>query len=251
MKYALITGATSGIGKEFAIALARKGYNLILTGRREKELNELKNILEKEQKINIILVIGEFSDYRTLNSILENAKGKNIKFLINNVGYGNKMSFFEGTLDESLKMINVHINSVIRLCYEIAPLMKDSYIINTSSMAAYLPTSYNHIYASTKSFLITFSEALNFSLKNNNVKVKVLCPGFTYTDFHRNEKDIKSKKNKFKWMKSEKVVEYTMKNIDNKKIILVPGIINKIAYYFLKLMPKFIVYNFLGKEKEL
>ena len=65
MKYALITGATSGIGKEFAITLARKGYNLILTGRREKELNELKNILEKEQKINIILVIGEFSDHGT------------------------------------------------------------------------------------------------------------------------------------------------------------------------------------------
>ena len=251
MKYAIITGATSGIGKEFALVLAKKGYNLILTGRREKELSQLKNILEIEQRINVILVIGDFSNYSTVDNLIANARGKDIKFLINNVGYGNKMSFFEGNLEESLKMIDVHINSVIRLCHEIAISMKDSYIINTSSMAAYLPTSYNHIYSSTKSFLITFSEALSFSLKSKNVKVKVLCPGFTYTDFHRNEKNIKNKKNKLKWMKSEKVVEYTMKNIDNNKIILIPGILNKIVYYFIKLMPKSIVYNFLTKEKEL
>lgn len=251
MKYAVITGATSGLGKEFAIILARKGYNLILTGRRDKELNELKNVLKKEQHIDIILVIGDFCNDITVNTLIENTKEKNIKFLINNVGYGNQNSFLEGTLEESLKMIDVHINSVIKLCYAIAPSMRDSYIINTSSMAAYLPTSYNHIYASTKSFLITFSEALNFSLKNNNVKVKVLCPGFTYTDFHRNENDIENKKNKFKWMKPEKVIAYTIKNIDNKKIILIPGILNKIAYYFIKLMPKFIVYSVLEREKKL
>ena len=251
MKYALITGATSGIGKDFAIALAKKGYNLILTGRREKELNELKNDLEKKQKIEIILILGDFSNCETINNIVTSAKGKQIEFLINNVGYGNKMNFFEGTLEESLKMIDIHIKSVVKLCYEIAPFMKNSYIINTSSMAAYLPTSYNHIYSSTKVFLITFSEALNFSLKSLNIKVKVLCPGFTYTDFHRYGKNIKNKKNNWKWMTSEKVVKYTMKNLNNKKVILIPGILNKMVYYFIKLMPKIIVYIFLAKEKEL
>lgn len=251
MRHALITGATSGIGREFAINLARKGYNLILTGRKENELYSLKQMLENELKIKIILIIGDFRDSETLNKIMDNVRGKKIEFLINNVGYGNKLNFFESDLKESLEMIDVHIGSVVRLCYEIIPFMTEGYIINTSSLAAYLPTSYNHIYASTKTFLITFSEALKFSLRNTNIKVKVLCPGFTYTNFHRNDNIIKNRNNKLKWMKAEKVVEYTMKNLDNEKVVLIPGFLNKIVYSFVKLMPKFIVYTLLKKQKEL
>lgn len=251
MKYALITGATSGIGKEFAVSLAKKGYNLILTGRKENELYSLKNMFENEMKIKVTLIIGDFRDSGTLYNIVKSARDKKIEFLINNVGYGNKLNFFESDLKESLEMIDVHVGSVVRLCYEIIPLMKEGYIINTSSLAAYLPTSYNHIYSSTKSFLITFSEALNFSLRGKNIKVKALCPGFTYTNFHRNDKKIKNKNNRLKWMKAEKVVEYTMKNLDSRKIVLVPGFLNKIVYIFVKLMPKFIVYIFLKKQKEL
>ncbi len=93
MRYALITGATSGIGREFAINLARKGYNLILTGRKENELYSLKQILENDLKIKIILIIGDFRDSETLNKIMDNVRGKKIEFLINNVGYGNKLNF--------------------------------------------------------------------------------------------------------------------------------------------------------------
>lgn len=247
--YGLITGATSGIGKEFAINLAKKGYDLILTGRRVKEINDLKNQLENLYKIKVILVIGDFSEKTVLDNIFETIKDKKIKFLINNVGYGNTNSFFETSVEESLKMIDIHIGVTVRLCHYIVPFMEEyGYILNVSSLAAFFPTPYNHIYASTKIFLIGFSESLNFSLQTKKIEVKVLLPGFTFTDFHR---DINLKNKNIFWMKSKKVVDITMKNLDKKNILIIPGFFNKFFYISSKLLPKRFLYYFLKKQKEL
>ena len=106
-EYCVITGATSGIGKEFAIYLAKKHYNLILTGRREKELMKLKGELELNYEIEIFLVIGDFVEEGTIKNLLHIAKNKNIKYLINNVGYGGEKTFFIQNIEEVLKMLKV------------------------------------------------------------------------------------------------------------------------------------------------
>lgn len=251
MRYALITGASSGIGKEFAIKLAEKGYNLLLIGRRKEKLEELQKYLLEKSAIYIELIIGDLKEENTINEILKRTENKEIKYLINNAGFGNTLGFFEGELQDSLDMVEVHINGLIRLCKDIAPRMKDGYIINVSSLAAYLPTAYNQIYSATKSFIITFSESLNFRLKNNGIRVKVLCPGFTYTDFHRNFYRISNAKCSWKWMEPGNVVENCLKNLNGKNIIMVPGILNKIVYLFAKHIPKRILYLFLKAQKEL
>lgn len=251
MEYALITGATSGIGKEFAKCLARKGYSLILIGRRQKELLEVKKQIIANNSVEVSLVIGDLKDPKIIEEILFQSHGKKIKYLINNAGFGSNFGFFEGELQESLDMVEVHINVLIKLCKEISVHMNDGYIINVSSLAAYLPTAYNQIYSASKSFIITFSESLNLRLKENRVKVKVLCPGFTHTDFHRNMSIVRNRNSSWKWMNAEKVVEICMKNLHKNRVIIVPGILNKIAYLSAKLLPKKIMYFVLNGQKEL
>lgn len=185
MEYALITGATSGIGKEFAFALGKKGINLILTGRRKDNLEEIRKNLENRYGILVQIVIGEFSDLKVIDELLNITKEKKIRYLINNVGYGNKFKFFEETFEENLKMVNVHIESFLKITYFLAPTMTNGYIINVSSLASFLPTKYNHMYVSTKIFINNFSRCLSYELKNKNIKVKCICPGFVETDFHR------------------------------------------------------------------
>ncbi len=248
--YCLVTGATSGIGKEFAIYFAKKSYSLILTGRREKELKILMEELESNYMIEVLLIIGDFCDDETINKLLFVAKNKNIKYLVNNVGYGNEKTFFKQNIEESFKMIKVHIDSTIKICHELIPFMQEeSYVLNVSSLAGMLPTSYNHIYAATKSFLITFSESLSLSLIDKKIKVKVILPGFVKSDFHRYVK-IK-KRNSFLWMDSVRLVDLTFKELKKENVLIIPGLFNKIVYFFLKVMPKKLLYYFLKKEKEL
>lgn len=246
-KYALITGATSGIGRAFANRLGEKGYNLILTGRRKEILVELKSELIAKYGIELILVIGDFADNNVVNELINISKDKNIYFLINNAGYGNKNNFFQGTIEESLNMVNVHIGVTVKLCRELIPSMpKDSYIINVSSLASFLPTSYNHIYAASKVFLVSFTKSLSMSLRDK--KAFVLLPGFTYSDFHRY---TKTSYNKFFWMTADEVVDYTLKRLIKNKIQIIPGFINKAIYIILKLMPEKVIMYFLKKQKNL
>ena len=246
--YAIITGATSGIGKEFAIYYAERGYKLILTGRREKELTSLKDRLETVYKVEVILILGDFSEKKVLDELFLKSEGKEIRVLINNVGYGNENSFFNGSVEESIKMIEVQINSTIKICHNLIPKMsKGSLIINVSSLAALFPTAYNHTYAASKSFLISFSKSLQFSLKDKSVKV--LLPGFTYTDFHRYT-EVKTNKNSF-WMTAEKVVKLTVKDLDKNRVIIVPGFYNKVFYLIGNYIPKTILDYFLKKQLEL
>ena len=249
-EWCLVTGATSGVGKEFANYFGKKSYSLILTGRREKELKILKEELESSYMIEVLLIIGEFCDDETINKLLFVAKNRNIKYLVNNVGYGNEKTFFKQNIEESLKMIKVHIDSTIKICHELIPLMQEeSYVLNVSPLAGMLPTSYNHIYAATKSFLITFSESLSLSLIERKIKVKVIIPGFVKSDFHRYTK-IK-KRHSFFWMDSARLVELTFKELKKENVLLVPGRLNKIVYFLIKVIPKKVLYYFLKREKEL
>lgn len=248
--YCIVTGATSGIGREFAVYFAKKSYSLILTGRREKELNALKEKLSLDYSVEVITVLGDFVHKEVVEELIAISKNKNIKYLINNVGYGNDKTFFNQSIEEALKMTEVHINSTIRICHELLPLMKeDSYVINISSLAAFLPTGYNHIYSATKSFLIGFSESLSFSMAEKKIKVKVVLPGFVKSDFHRYT-EVK-RTSRLLWMDSVKLIELIFKEIDKGNILIVPGWVNKVVYFLISIMPKKALYYFLRKEKEL
>lgn len=254
MDFAIITGATSGIGKAYAYALAKTGFNLIITGRRETEIKLIAIELENLYNVIVIIVLGDFDKIEVLNQIVENSEGKNIKYLINSVGYGNEKTFFDENLEINLKMINVHIISTIILCRKIIPMMKKGYVINVSSLASFFPTPYNHLYAGTKSFLNSFTESLSMSLKKNGIKVQVLCPGFTITDFHKKLNIPAEKTQKsgiIKWMSAEKVVAYSLNSLKTNKVLVIPGFLNKVFYFVAKFCPKSILYSILSKNTKL
>ncbi len=250
----LITGATSGIGREYAYALGKKGYNLILTGRRKEVLEKIKDELENRYKVECHLVIGDFSRVEIVEELIRIAKKKGIDMLINNVGFGNEYKFFQGEYAESEKMIDVHIKVMTRLTHDLVPTMKKGTIINVSSLASFLPTSYNNVYGGTKAYINIFTESLYLHLKKKGFKVQLLLPSFTYTQFHAKIgiKDSQRKnKGLIRWMEAREVVGYSLDSLEKNRCICIPGKLNRFLYKLFKLVPKSLYYYFVKDMDEL
>lgn len=250
-KIAVITGATSGIGKEFSRSLAKKGYSLILLGRREQILKEVANDIEKEFKVKVDINILDITNKNDLDIFIDKvSKYSNIEFLINNAGHGAENSFTKDNIENQIEMIDVHVVATVKLTYAIANIMKKNkkgYIINLSSLASFNAFPTSGMYCGTKSFLTRFSECLALELLESNIKVQALCPGFTRTDFHEKlEMDENKLKNKglIRWMMPEEVVDISLKNIEkNLKVIVIPGLCNKVIHIISKMIPRIIYYK--------
>jgi uncharacterized protein len=250
-KYALITGATSGIGAEFAKQLAEKNYNLILTGRRENIIQELAKEIKEKQNIDIKIIIADLSKDEDVKKIIKQISHiDSLEFLVNNAGYGTKKSFFEDSFENQEQMLKVHINALARLTHATTPQMiknKKGYIVNVSSIASFLSSPTSEFYCATKAFITNYSESLHLALKNSNIKVQALCPGFTRTDFHQ-KLDICDTKRKdgliIKWMNAEDVVKISLTSLKKRNhVIIVPGFWNKILNLLIKVIPKRIYYK--------
>jgi len=250
-KFAIITGATSGLGKEFAINFAKQGYNLFITGRREEILKSFAAEIEKLYNIKVIVSIGDLSDKNYLNYLCGSIKKlETVDYLVNNAGYGNRDSFFKDDFEIQEKMLSVHIYAFTKIVHVVGNMMKNQKfgnIINVSSLASFFPIPSGEFYCSTKAFINSFSESIYIDLREYNIKVQSLCPGFIFTDFHRklNISDDK-RKNKFliRWMTPQNVVKISLKKIKLKdKVIVIPGFLNYFLYLISKLIPKFIYYK--------
>lgn len=258
-KYAIITGATSGLGREFSYNLASKGYSLIIVGRREELLNNTAKEIKDKYKVNVIVKILDLSKESELREFIkETHEVEDVEFLINNAGHGAEESFMKDRIENIEEMIGVHILATARLCHAIAERMKKrkkGYIINLSSLASFnvFPTS--AMYCATKSFLTSFSQSLAMELQPFNINVQALCPGFVRTDFHSRLKMDESKlKNKFivRWMIPKEVVEISLKSIERRmKVIVIPGFWNKVIYQCLKFIPKRLYYKLASKSLDL
>lgn len=255
MSYAVITGATSGLGLEYSKQLAKQGYNIIMIGRRAEKLKEEAVKIENETKQTVKTVLCELSDENVLNKLIEELEKidnkESIDFFINNAGFGMNKDFFEDDFVNQEKMLKVHINALTKLTHFIAPKMmerKKGTIINVSSLASFMPLPRSPFYCATKIFINNFTESIYPELKKYNVKAQALCPGFIKTDFHIRQ-NLKTKKLKksflISWMEAEKVVKLSLKNIN--KTIYIPGIKNKILFSIVKIMPKTIYYKVAQK----
>ncbi len=249
MKYALITGGTSGIGAAYARELARRGYNIVITGRRREVIEKTAAEIRKRFKVEVEVVLADFTQREDVDRLLKRAEEMDIEFLVNNVGFGNKKVFLEDTYEEQRKMLDVQIDAMCRITHMVSKKMKASgrgNIINVSSLAAFTPASFNHLYSASKSFIVTFSEALHIDLMESGVGVQVVCPGFTKTDFHREmEMEEKTFENRglVRWMEAERVVEISLKKLEKGGGVCIPGICNKILYLLLKFLPKGVYYK--------
>jgi short-subunit dehydrogenase len=250
-KTALITGATSGIGRAFAERFASMGYDLIITGRRKDVIEKAAGEISKQNGVKVSVVLAELSEEAGISKVLkEIKKAGRIDALVNNAGFGLDNLFYDENVENHLKMVAVHIDAPVRLTHAVLPGMIKSgggIVINVSSLGSFLPTPLNSIYGGTKAFLNIFSGSLHVELRSKGIKFQSLCPGFTSTDFHIQmgvEEEIK--KDVKHWMSPVEVVNYSMKSLAKGKIICIPGFRNRLLGILPFIFPEKIYYGIIG-----
>jgi short-subunit dehydrogenase len=233
---ALITGASSGIGAEFARQLAARGHNLILTARREARLRELSQQLEHAYGIRADVLPADLSIPRGVEAVERAAHDtEDLLFLINDAGFGLRGTFKRGDLNKHLDMIRVHVIAPVRLMKAALPGMlarAQGALINVTSVSAFVPLPGNTTYSASKSFLYSFSKALAFELRGSGVQVQVLCPGYTRTGFHSTAEyegiDVRKSLPAFLWKDADAVVASSLRALARGKFHCVPGTLNRI-----------------------
>ena len=225
MSTALVTGATAGIGESFTRLLASKGYDLVLVARDKKRLQERAKSLSKKYKINVEILQADLSVPAQLARVekrLSNSK-KPIEVLINNAGFGIKDSFLVSSIEDELLLIDVLARAPMQLMHAVLPQMisRDSgTIINNSSVASFIAGG---TYSAAKSYLTVHTESLHTELSKTNIKISVLCPGFTHTEFHQRGKMKMSGLPNFMWLEADRVVAESWKAAQAGKAICIPG----------------------------
>ena len=237
MKTVLITGASSGIGKEFALKFAKKGYNLVLVSRRRNLLTKLKKEINNEN-INIDCYACDL----TVNpkAVYDYCKKKKIQVdvLVNNAGFGEYGKFIDCNINEAKQMIDLNDKALVELTYYFIKDMKDNgygHIINTASVASFVPGPYMAVYYASKAFVLSFSLALRQELKQDNIRVSTLCPGNTDTDFWKVAK-VDNSKNSFT-RTSEQAATTGMKMFEDNGAYAVDGLLNKLAVGIVRHLP--------------
>ncbi len=185
---ALITGASSGIGKELACIHASKNGDLVLVARREEELLALKTELEQTYKVAVEVFVCDLMRPHAANEVFEFVQSKNIQVevLMNNAGLGGYGNFNERELSKELDMIQLNIVALTELTHLILPQMvarKSGKILNTASTAGFMPGPLQSVYFATKAFVVSFSQGIAFELQGKGITVTALCPGPVKTGF--------------------------------------------------------------------
>jgi short-subunit dehydrogenase len=187
-KTALITGASSGLGEEFAKQLASQGHNLILVARSESRLNQLADRLRQSSNVQVTVIAADLGLSESVDHVIDEVNRRSIKvdLLVNNAGLGVFENFLDTTLDRQMQQINVNVRALVQLTHAFTPGMVSAGsggVINIASNAAFQPLAGADIYAASKAFVLFFSEGLSFELAKSNVHVLGACPGPVATRF--------------------------------------------------------------------
>jgi short-subunit dehydrogenase len=230
-EFALITGATAGIGYELAKLFAIDRFNLVLIARDEARLNKVAAELRSAHNIEAVVVPKDLSNITAPREIFDALADTPISFLINNAGFGSQSAFADEKLELSLKMMHVNMDALVELTHLfLQPMLKrgNGRILNVASTAAFQPGPFTNIYYATKAFVFSFSVALAEELAGTGITVTTLCPGFTKTEFHERAGFQRSSK----WlsmMSALEVAQIGYRGLMNGKGIVIPGFRNKLT----------------------
>jgi short-subunit dehydrogenase len=234
-KMAFITGASSGLGAEFAHQLAARNYNLVLTARRVDRLQQLTSELQSAFQIEVNYQPADLSKLTDINELVSTITSlPRLDLLVNNAGFGTVGRFYRVAPEKELAMLNVHMVAPVMLTRAALPGMlsrNQGGIINVSSMAG-LVSIRNVLYHSSKAFLVSFSEILHNELYGSHVYIQALCPGFISTEFHDTPEYTHFSRNsvpKFLWMTPTQVVSESLNSLPHGKLICTPGVIYSFA----------------------
>jgi len=246
MPYALITGASKGIGRAIAEELANKNMDLLLVARNETLLQETATTLSDQYHIKAHYLSVDLANPNAAQEIMDWCKQNlfDINILVNNAGYGLSGHFENYTLQEQLDNVQVNITVPVQLTYLLLPSLKlqsKAYILNIASSAAYQAVPGLSLYAASKSFILNFSRGLHYELKKTNVSVTAVSPGSTDTDFAKRANVIGEKALKMAAkvnMQPTEVAKIAVDAMFAGKTEVITGLINKIGAFLVWLMPK-------------
>lgn len=232
---ALITGASSGIGRDMARELAKRGYDLILVARRTNRLEEIKNEITG---VSVETIECDVSTEENCIKLYNSVKDKGVDMLVNNAGFGLAGEFLSTDLNKELNMIKTNVVAVHMLT---KLFLKDfaekdkGIILNVASSAAYMAGPYLSTYYATKNYVRRLTEAVYRELKekNSNVSVSVLCPGPVNTEFN----DVANVKFALKGLSSEYVARYAIEKALKGKLYIIPGLQMKLGVFLLRFIP--------------
>ncbi|MBE9602576.1 SDR family oxidoreductase [Pedobacter sp. MC2016-24] len=246
-QYALITGASKGIGKSMAIQLAKSGYQLLLIARSEAELQLLSTQLKTDFKIKVGILAIDLSIADSSKTVADWCKQETsqLSILINNAGFGLWGDFENLELQEQMNMLRLNIDTVLSLTHHLIPLLKtqkQSFILNIASTAAYQAVPTLALYAASKAFILSYSRALRYELKNTSISVSCSCPGPTNTGFASRAgldvlADLAEKFN----MSPDQVAKFSLHGMFHKKAEIIPGFLNKLSAVGVWMLPKALI----------
>lgn len=243
----LITGASAGIGEEFARQYAARGWDVAMTARRADRLSALARELEDRHKVAALTIAQDLATDGAVDAILAEiaAAGRHVDGLVNNAGYGLPGTFFNTSWPDQAAFLQVLLTAPLELAHKLLPGMAErgyGRIINVASLAGFTPGANGHtLYGPVKSALIKFSESIQAEAEaaGRNINCTALCPGFTYSEFHdvNGTRPQTEEMPKWLWMQAEPVVEAGIEAVERGRPVVVPGGLNKGLATLTKLMP--------------
>jgi uncharacterized protein len=252
---ALITGSSSGIGRELAKIHAKTGGNLVLVAPDKVNLDELKKDLEEQYRIQVCIIVKDLTIPGAVDEIYEELQGRKISidYLINNAGIGDFGHFAECDWSKQEKIIDLNIKALVHLTRLFLPAMIEKgsgKILNVASTSAFQPGPTMSVYFASKAFVLSFSEAVANEVKDKGVTVTALCPGSTETGFHAvvmgDSKLLKERKKS----SPADVAEFGYRPMMKGKTVAVHGLKNRIMAASVRFFPRSIVVNAARKVQE-
>lgn len=242
-KTALVTGASSGLGVDFARHLAARGCNLILVARREHQLRAVQEEISQRYGVDVLIIPMDLAAANAPQTLYDQikAEGKQVDVLINNAGYGLYGRFTEIEWEREKNMLELDIITLMHLTKLFVKDMVTrnyGFILLVASIGAYQPSPLYASYSAAKSFVLNFGEALNYELSKTNVRCTVISPGITATEFLKVSGQQASLYQRLAMMKSEDVTRIGIESMLKGKPSVVPGWLNAISVWSNRLMPR-------------
>jgi len=251
MKRTLITGASSGLGKELAKLYAKDKNDLILVARNEKKLTDIKNEIEQEFGVKCDIIISDLSNIDECKKVFQYTKDNNffINNLINNAGFGDRTDFYKMDIEKQIEMNNVMCNALLyftRVFLDNMLANKEGHIVNVGSIAGFMPGPFMCTYHAAKGYVLLLGEAISHELKGTNVKLLTLCPGPFNSEFvskAHNEYTFE----KIKPIEASKVAEYAYNKSLKGKSLAIVGLKNKLTIWATRFVPRCLTTSISAK----
>jgi short-subunit dehydrogenase len=243
-QWALITGASSGIGRALAYAFAARGYSLFLTARNDLALRQVAAECASRFRVTTEIHPADLSDPQAVGLLVAafSQMPRAFEILVNNAGFGVHGEFRNTPLDHEIAMIDVQVEAVLKLTKALLPGMisrGSGRILNVASLYSFAPVPYQSVYAASKAFMLSFTLGLSKELKNTGVTLTLLCPGVTQTEF-RSRAGI-TEKSKTAGATAESVAEIAARETLKGELLVVPGFFNKLFVFLARRLPLLLV----------